>query len=215
MDYENKPEGYYYNIRHEMLKYLPDNPKKIIDIGCGNGAFAEVLKNKTGAEVWGIEYMDNEAQLAKEKLYKVYSGKCEDYIDELPNNYFDVIYFNDVLEHLVDPFDVLDRIKYKLSDDGLVISSIPNLRSYDTFMKLLFKKDFKYDEDGILDKTHLRFFTKKSIRRIYEDLGYTIVTHEGINKTKSIRPILFNIPLLFTHMDMRDLQYATVAKFNK
>ena len=159
--------------------------------------------------------MDNEAQLAKEKLYKVYSGKCEDYIDELPNNYFDVIYFNDVLEHLVDPFDVLDRIKYKLSDDGLVISSIPNLRSYDTFMKLLFKKDFKYDEDGILDKTHLRFFTKKSIRRIYEDLGYTIVTHEGINKTKSIRPILFNIPLLFTHMDMRDLQYATVAKFNK
>jgi len=215
MDYENKPEGYYYNIRYEMLKYLPDNPKKIIDIGCGNGAFAEVLKNKTGAEVWGIEYMDKEASFAKEKLYKVFSGRCEDYIDELPNNYFDVIYFNDVLEHLVDPFDVLDRIKYKLSDNGLVISSIPNLRSYDTFMKLLFKKDFKYDEDGILDKTHLRFFTKKSIRRIYEDLGYTIVTHEGINKTKSIRPILFNIPMLFTQMDMRNLQYATVAKFNR
>ncbi len=215
MDYENKPEGYYYNIRYEMLKYLPDNPKKIIDIGCGNGAFAEVLKNKTNAEVWGIEYMDKEALLAKEKLFKVFSGRCEDYIDGLPNNYFDVIYFNDVLEHLVDPFDVLNRVKYKLSNNGVVISSIPNIRSYNTFMKLLFKKDFKYTEDGILDKTHLRFFTKKSIRRTYEELGYTVITHEGINKTKSIRPILFNIPMFFTQMDMRNVQYATVAKYER
>ncbi|WP_282080178.1 methyltransferase [Aquimarina algiphila] len=58
MDYENKPQVYYDNIRHEMIKYLPDTAKKIIDIGCGNGAFAIALKEKTGAEIWGIEYMD-------------------------------------------------------------------------------------------------------------------------------------------------------------
>ncbi|MBV1922730.1 MAG: class I SAM-dependent methyltransferase [Flavobacteriaceae bacterium] len=213
MDYENKPEGYYTNIRSEMVKYLPENAKKIIDVGCGNGAFAEVLKQKTNGEVWGIEYMDNEAQDAKEKLHKVFSGRCEDYIDELPDNYFDAIYFNDVLEHLVDPYDVLDKIKHKLSPEGVVISSIPNMRAYKSFMKLVLKKDFKYEEHGTMDKTHLRFFTKKSIKRMYEEQGYTVLTHEGINKTKSLKPILMNIPLLFTQMDMLDLQYATVAKF--
>ena len=60
-----QPDGYYDNIRYEMLKYLPEDAKKIIDIGCGNGAFAEVLKKQNNAEVWGIEYMDREAQVAK------------------------------------------------------------------------------------------------------------------------------------------------------
>ncbi len=215
MDYENKPEGYYDNIRHEMIKYLPNNPKKIIDIGCGNGAFAEVLKEQTGAEVWGIEYMDEEAQVAKNKLYKVFSGRCEDYIDDLPNDYFDTIYFNDVLEHLVDPYEVLDKIKHKLSQDGVVISSIPNVRYHNTFMKVLVKKDWQYEDFGVMDRTHLRFFTGKSIRRMYEELGYAVIEHEGINKSKSLKPYLYNIPVLFTQLDIRYPQYATVAKFKK
>jgi hypothetical protein len=66
-----------------------------------------------------------------------------------------------------------------------------------------------------MDKTHLRFFTNKSIKIMFNDAGYTIMKHEGINKTKSIRSLLFNIPLLFTQMDMLNLQYATVAKFNR
>lgn len=215
MDYKNKPEGYYNNIRHEMMKYLPENPKKIIDIGCGNGGFAAMLKEKTGAEAWGIEYMDDEAQIAKEKLDTVFSGKCEDFLDELPNGYFDVIYFNDVLEHLVDPYMVLDKIKYKLTFNGVVISSIPNVRYYGTFLKVLFKKEWKYEGHGVMDKTHLRFFTGKSIRRMYEELGYSVIVNEGINKSKSIRPYLYNILVLFTHLDIRYPQYATVAKFKK
>ncbi len=215
MDYENKPEGYYDNIRHEMIKYMPNNPKKIIDIGCGNGAFAEVLKEQTGAEVWGIEYMDEEARIAKEKLFKVFSGKCEDYIDELPDGYFDAIYFNDVLEHLVDPYMVLDKIKHKLTPEGVVISSIPNVRYHNTFMRVLVKKDWLYEDFGVMDRTHLRFFTSKSIRRMYEELGYSVVVHEGINKSKSIKPYLYNIPVLFTQLDIRYPQYATVAKFKR
>jgi hypothetical protein len=63
-----------------------------------------------------------------------------------------------------------------------------------------------------MDKTHLRFFTGKSIKRMYDESGYSIITHEGINVTKSIKPILFNILFLFTQMDVRNVQYATVAK---
>nr|WP_255452585.1 class I SAM-dependent methyltransferase [Aquimarina sp. RZ0] len=215
MDYENKPAGYYDNIRDEMIKYLPDNAKKIIDVGCGNGAYAEVLKNQTDAEVWGIEYMDKEAKVASAKLDKVFSGRCEDYIDDLPDNYFDAIYFNDVLEHLVDPYMVLDKIKYKLAPDGVLISSIPNVRYHNTFIRVLIHKDWRYEDFGVMDRTHLRFFTKKSIKQAYEDAGYSVVLHEGINRSRSIKPYLYNIPLLFTQMDIRYPQYATVAKFNR
>lgn len=210
--YENKPAGYYDNVRHEMLKYLPQNAKKIIDIGCGNGAFASIVKQNNQAEVWGIELMEEEAKVAETVIDKVFIGPCEDFIQSLPNNYFDVIYFNDVLEHLSDPYTVLDILKSKLAKDGVIISSIPNVRFYRTFAKVVFGKDWKYDEYGIMDKTHLRFFTGKSIKRMYEDLGYQIITHEPINITKSLKPILFNIPILFTQMDIRHLQYATVAK---
>ncbi len=215
MDYDNKPEGYYDNVRYEMIRYLPEKVNKIIDVGCGNGGFAQLLKEKTGAEVWGIEYMDNEAQIAKQKLHKVFSGKCEDYLDELPDQYFDVVFFNDVLEHLVDPYMVLDKVKQKLVNGGVVISSIPNFRYHNTFLKVVFKKDWKYEDHGVMDRTHLRFFTGKSIQRMYEDIGYSVVKHEGINESKSLKPYFYNIPVLFTHMDIRYPQYATVAQYNR
>jgi 2-polyprenyl-3-methyl-5-hydroxy-6-metoxy-1,4-benzoquinol methylase len=91
MNYKNKPTGYYDNIRHEMLKYLPPNAKKIIDVGCGNGAFAAVVKEKNKAEVWGIELMEEEAKIAQTILDKVFIGPCEQFMKELPNAYFDVI----------------------------------------------------------------------------------------------------------------------------
>jgi 2-polyprenyl-3-methyl-5-hydroxy-6-metoxy-1,4-benzoquinol methylase len=215
MDYENKPSGYYDNIRHEMIQFLPSKPKTIIDIGCGNGAFAEALKVKTKAETWGIEYMDREAKIAEKRLDKVFSGPCEDYLNVLPDKYFDAIFFNDVLEHLVDPYAVLDKIKHKLTDNGVVISSIPNVRYHKTFIRTVIHKDWRYEDYGTMDRTHLRFFTGKSIRAMYEDLGYTVLLNKGLNKSKSIKPYLYNIPLLFTHMDIRYLQYATVATFKE
>jgi hypothetical protein len=79
----------------------------------------------------------------------------------------------------------------------------------------VFLKDWKYDDFGIMDKTHLRFFTNKSIRRMYEELGYEILIHEGINKSRSLKPILFNFLTFFSQMDIRILQYATVARVKK
>jgi len=209
--YVNKPQGYYDNVRKEMLKYLPEGANKILDVGCGNGAFASLVKQKNNAEVWGIELMPEEGKIAKRVLDKVLIGNCEIRLNDLPEKYFDVIYFNDLLEHLSDPYSLLENLKSKLSPNGIVVSSIPNVRFYRSFSKVVFGKDWKYDEYGIMDKTHLRFFTGKSIKRMYEDLGYEILIHEGINKTRSLKPILFNIPVLFTQMDIRIHQYATVA----
>jgi len=212
MDYENKEEGYYNNTRDEMLAFLPKNAKTILDVGCADGSFSKIIKEKNNAEVWGIEYMPEEANKASLKIDRVFTGPCEDNIDELPDNYFDVIYFNDILEHLVDPYMVLEKVKPKLSKNGIIISSIPNMRYHSALKNLIFRKDWKYADHGIMDKTHLRFFTKKSIYNMYKDAGYVVKIHKGINVTKSLKPWLYNIPFLFTALDMRYLQFATVAE---
>ncbi len=211
MDYNNKPHDYFSNTREEMLHFLPTNAKRVLDVGCGDGVFAKAVKEKNNAEVWGIELMVDEADKAKKILDKTFSGTCEDNIDNLPDDYFDVIYFNDVLEHLVDPYTVLERIKLKLKKQGRIISSIPNVRYHNTFMKVLFQKDWKYEDYGVMDITHLRFFTGKSIKRMYEEAGFRVEKHHGINRSKSLKVYLYNILFLFTALDIMYPQYVTVA----
>lgn len=212
MNYDKKPPGYYDNVRHEMLKYLPENVEKIIEVGCGDGSFGELLKEKANAEVWGVEYVEEEALKAKKVLDEAFAGPIEENFENLPDNYFDVAYFNDVLEHLIDPYRVLKIFKAKMKVGGVIISSIPNIRYHNALIPILFKKDFQYKEFGVMDFTHMRFFTKKSIRRMYEEQGYDVVLHEGINRSKSLKPILYNIPVLFTHRDIFYPQFATVAQ---
>lgn len=211
MNYDNKPGHYYSKVRHEMLKYLPSNATRILEIGCGNGCFGELIKQGNNREVWGVEMMPEEGEKAKMVLNKVFIGMCEDYIHDLPDNYFDAIYFNDVLEHMYDPYALLKLIKNKLSDKGVVISSIPNIRYHNQFKMFLIDKDWKYEQHGIMDFTHTRFFTGKSIERMYKEAGFAIKKHEGINRTKSLKPYLYNLLFLFTQMDIFYLQYATVA----
>jgi 2-polyprenyl-3-methyl-5-hydroxy-6-metoxy-1,4-benzoquinol methylase len=212
LDYVNKPQDYYENSRPEMLAYLPNSIKTVLDIGCSSGDFGYAIKQKTNAEVWGIEPFERFGKLAVNKLDTVLISSIEGALHELPDNYFDVIYFNDVLEHLLDPYSILEKIKSKLKDNGSVISSIPNIRYFRSFFKLLFHGEWDYTDEGILDRTHVRFFTKKSILKMYDKAGYTVISHEGINGTKSIKPFLINIPLLFNGMDMKYTQFATVAK---
>lgn len=212
MDYQNKEAGYYNNPREEMLSYLPESAKRVLEVGCADGTFSKAIKDQNNAEVWGIEYMPEEAKKAMTKIDKVLVGPCESHLDELPKNYFDAIYFNDVLEHLQDPYMVLEKIKSNLSENGVVISSIPNMRYHSALKDLVLNKNWEYADHGVMDKTHLRFFTKKSIANMYKNAGYDVVIHEGIRPTKSIKPWIYNLFFLYTALDMRFLQFATVAK---
>jgi 2-polyprenyl-3-methyl-5-hydroxy-6-metoxy-1,4-benzoquinol methylase len=212
MDYQNKKGKYYINQRSEMLEFFPLNSKKVLDVGCGQGAFAKQIKDLYQTETWGIEYMESHAKEAQKVLDKVFIGECEKFIDDLPDNYFDVIYFNDVLEHLFDPYMVLERMKQKLNDKGRIVSSLPNIRYHGALKMFILKKDWKYQNSGVMDHTHVRFFTKKSIERMYKDLGFNIITHKGINRTKSLKPYLYNLLLCFTASDIFFVQYATVVE---
>ena len=212
MDYSNKPASYYKNVRKDMAVYMPKGVSVMLEVGCGNGRFGEMIKESHSCEVWGIELMPEEGAVAKGVLDNVLIGPCEEMISSLPDNHFDVIYFNDVLEHLSYPDEVLKAIGPKLKSGGKLISSIPNIRYHKALIPLLFNGDFKYTPDGVMDKTHLRFFTQKSVQRMFEECGYQVERQELINKTKSIKPYLYNVMLGFTGSDLFYMQIATVAK---
>lgn len=206
---------YYAQTRFEMLPFVPDKAKKILEVGCGQGIFSARLM-KDGVETWGVEPNIVSAKMASKKLFKVLTETLDGALSELPDNYFDVIIFNDVLEHLLYPWEDLKRVKSKLIMEGIVVSSIPNVRYSKNLFNLLFKKNWKYTENGILDITHFRFFTKKSIKTLYKKSGYTVHKIKGVNITKSFLffpfAILFNILFLFTQLDMFYMQFAVVAK---
>ena len=201
-----KPDSYYRGARSEMLRYIPEGIETVLEIGCAAGGFGSQLKQRGVREVWGVEVVESAAQQAQNVLDKVLVGDIADLMDELPANYFDIVVCNDVLEHMVDPFTVLARIKSKLKRRGMVVCSIPNIRYYHTFRELALHKTWEYEESGILDRTHLRFFTVKSIRNMYERLGFEVVRHEGNNPMRD-RPMSYRLANLLLRGKISDMQY--------
>lgn len=211
--YHSKNDTYYAHDRKELLAYVPSNINSALDIGCGGGAFGALLKQQTNCEVWGIEPNKIAADMAVPKLDKVINGLFAKEMPELNGKKFDAIFFNDVLEHLTAPDETLADCYNLLNKDGYIISSIPNIRWYPVILSLLRYKDFKYADAGVMDKTHLRFFTKNSMIRLFNNAGYKVLKIEGINKSKNF--FFFNIinALLFnTQEDMKYPQFVVVAQ---
>ncbi len=202
--------------RDEMLSFIPKNASTILDVGCALGLFGQLLKQKREVEVWGVEINESAASSAALKLDKVVCGAFNKHLN-LPSKKFDCIIFNDVLEHLVDPYDALIFAKGLLQEGGTVVASIPNVRYFDNIWKLLVDKDWQYTQHGILDRTHLRFFTRRSILSTFETLGYCVESLRGINPLEKEHPHRvkkFNfLNFIFCNSleDMRYTQFAVVA----
>ena len=211
-DLNFKPKGYFSWTRQEMIDFVPKFAKRILDVGCGDGSFSSILKSKLNAEVWGVEINARLSHSTRCAFDKLIIGDIVQKIDELPLAFFDCVIFNDVLEHLADPFEVLNKTKNLLTKRGTVVSSIPNVRYCLVLKDLLINKQWSYTDGGVLDKTHLRFFTQKSILGIFEVLGYEVLSIKGINKRSSWKFILFNIMTLGFFSDSQYQQFACVAK---
>ncbi len=207
---------YYNYIRNDMLEFVPDNAKKILDVGCGAGKFGELLKQNRKCEVWGVEPVSIVADAASKLLDKVICSKFEEPID-LPEDTFDCVVFNDVLEHIIDPWEAIHLSKklLKKNSHSRIIASIPNFRYIRNIYEIVIQKDFEYKGEGILDKTHFRFFTKKSIKRFAQDCDVVIDVIEGINRSNSFLYRTVN-KLLFNQIDdMGFLQFAVKMKLTE
>ena len=120
------------------------------------------------------------AEVAATRLDKVLANPLSECVG-LPQRYFDAICFNDSLEHFADPGPALESCKDLLRKGGVVVASIPNVRYIENIAHLLIELDWRYENSGIRDRTHLRFFTKKSMERTFRESGYAVLSMHGIN----------------------------------
>jgi 2-polyprenyl-3-methyl-5-hydroxy-6-metoxy-1,4-benzoquinol methylase len=168
----------YYNfVRHEVLNMIAEAPGAVLDVGCGAGATSEELKKRfPGAVVHGIELNEHAAAIAKTRLDRVLTANVET-LDFSQAGFtrasIDLVLFPDVLEHLYDPWNLLKRIRPLLSDRAHILASIPNARNLWLINELV-AGNWEYVPAGLLDVTHIRFFTKKTIEQLFGQTGYRI-----------------------------------------
>jgi methionine biosynthesis protein MetW len=178
---------------------------RVLDVGCGSGNLGKYLKEKLNCYVVGIE-VDEEAAKIASKFYDEIIIADVEQLQELkyPQKYFDAIIMADILEHLKRPDLLLIKLKQYLKTDGKLIASLPNVARLENRLKLLFGK-FEYQETGILDKTHLRFFTLKTAKKLFESTGYKIV-HVDYTGLASKNRLFRLFPTIFAY------QFIVVAK---
>ena len=170
-------EKYDDNPRTELLQLITDIPERVFEIGCGAGATGLALKQKhKDMEFIGLELDEKAAQIAQSRLDKVFVANIENAdldIFGLKKEYFDLIICADVLEHLYDPWKTLFILRKYLKPDGKILASFPNIQNINIIVNLV-KGDWTYTKHGILDATHLRFFTLNEIVKMFSGTGYKI-----------------------------------------
>ena len=202
---------YYYSlVREDVVSIVPKHTKRILECGCGEGYTGAELKKQIGAEITGIEIFADAAKKAKELLDRVIIGDLDTMHFDFPDGYFDCILFPDVLEHTKNPESVLLKLEKYLAKDGIIIASIPNIQYMPALLKIIGGK-FEYEESGVLDKTHLRFFTLHTIEKMFSDCGFWIETIYK-NKGQSLKFKLFNILTFGLLKQFSIYQYIVIAR---
>ena len=148
--------------------------KRVVDFGCATGYFAQLLR-KDGCTVIGVEINPDAAKISEQYCESVVVADLDFvHLNEiLPEANFDVAVFGDVLEHLRDPWRVLEEVHQLLKPNGFVVASIPNI-AHGAIRLALLQGNFEYTELGILDNTHLRFFTRKTVEELFEQSGFAV-----------------------------------------
>lgn len=207
-----QPDTYYANERPEMLAFFPHAPGRVLDVGCGGGRFGAMLKEQLDCdEVWGVEPVPVARDAAAKLLDRALGGFFDESLG-LPEASFDTIVFNDSLEHFADHTRPLSLAHRLLRPGGRIIASIPNVRYWPHLRRYVFHGEWRYGEAGILDRTHLRFFTYRSILETFAQAGYAVQRIEGITPCwRGLRLALTKALLPRSVQDILYLQFAVVA----
>ncbi len=155
-----------------LLKAVPGEARRILEVGCAESSLGRALKEQNPERyVAGIEIHAKVAEEAARHLDRVWVMDVEQSLPEIEPRSLDCIIFDDVLEHLVNPGDVLEQVRPLLSPSGVILCCIPNFQHHSVLTALL-SGDFQYTDEGIVDSTHLRFFTLSTMQKLLLDAGY-------------------------------------------
>lgn len=205
-----------YNTHWLLLQEVPEN-SRVLEIGSASGYMGEFMIKEKKCEVWGVEPENGPFEESKKYGYtKLFNTTAEEFLKlpEIANEKFDVIFLGDVLEHLVDPVGILQGLRQLLKPTGRFVISLPNVGHWSARLRVL-KGNFDMDSSGIFDRTHLHFYTLKTMIEMIEAGGLKVVKSRhsgggwerfGINKLFGIgQKILRLFPKLLSY------QYVLVA----
>ena len=184
LDPDRQEAGHYLDFVNEaLLGMLEGSPRRVLDLGCATGALGAVLKERhPGARVVGIEAAKAAADRAAGRLDRVIHARIED-VDFAANGLaaerFDAVVAGDVLEHLVNPWAALARVHACLAPGAQLVASVPNVRNIWLVNRLLVGGRWEYTERGLLDVTHLRFFTMAELRILFTQTGYRVEAEDA------------------------------------
>lgn len=175
------PDPYRYDGNHEldpsevsgMIAALVPLGARVLDVGCGTGALSVVLRDERQASVFGVEPDASRAARGAERGIEVHAGVLTPALHASIGT-FDVAIYADVLEHLPDPLGELVKVAPFVRPDGVVIVSVPNVAHWSIRLDLL-RGRFRYAQYGLMDATHLRWFTEETIRQVMDQAGLDVV----------------------------------------
>lgn len=173
---------YHDNPRLDVAPFIPAGARSVLEVGCGKGGFGPTLRRLLGdeARIVGVEPVAAQAAVARSGhgFDEVVEGYFPQALD--PGETFDLVCFNDVLEHVADPWSVLADAVERLSAGGHVVAAIPNVQYAPVTVSLL-RGHWDYTDEGILDRTHVRFFTRRTMVALFEGAGLQVTRCEGAN----------------------------------
>jgi 2-polyprenyl-3-methyl-5-hydroxy-6-metoxy-1,4-benzoquinol methylase len=205
-------DEYFQGQRSDVADLVPGTCARVLDMGCGYGGLGRNLRARGVAQVFGVEINSD----AVSQLAGVYADYWIGDVEQvnLPDDIedFDCIVFADVLEHLRDPWGTLTRYLQRLKPGGYVVASIPNVRNIALLYNLVVRGQWHYEDSGLLDRTHLRFFTRREILKLFSAAGLEIELVRENREQLSWKRRILAAPLLALIPDLGVCQYLIRAR---
>jgi 2-polyprenyl-3-methyl-5-hydroxy-6-metoxy-1,4-benzoquinol methylase len=175
--YKTKPSQYFDGARTDFIDDLPDSSDaSILEIGCGSGNTGRLaIARQKCSKYYGVELNASVAVVAEASLYEVLCGDVETLDLPWASEQFDALIMSEVLEHLTDPWALMRKLHRHLKPGALVIAGSPNVAHYKVILMLL-RGDWQLAERGVMDRTHLRWFTPRTYARLFEETGYEVLS---------------------------------------
>ena len=167
----------YESVNQPVLLKVPKTAKRVLDIGCGTGTLGKQIQQDLNCEVIGITYAESEANLASKCLSQVIVRDLNSF-NPAGLGQFDCIICSHILEHLYQPQKLLNQLRQSLNYDGVLIVALPNVLFWKQRLEFL-KGNFKYQEGGLMDRTHFRFFDWETAHELLDKSGYKILDFEA------------------------------------